>query len=180
MRARGLSLWLVPPAAEAKRLAGVIGDLARRLGSPPFRPHVTLVPGLRHAPASLGAGLLALGPLPAPEVRLFRVGDSVSYFQCLFLEAAPDLPLVELRRCVLAALGSRAAAFFPHLSLAYAALPSGARRALATELAPLAPLRFKAVALEIWKTEGEVGEWSRLAVLPLSGCGVPPARPAPP
>ena len=63
-RARGLSLWLMPEGAEGRRLAELIEGFAARLGTRPFPPHLTLLPGIEGW-AELGAfelGPFDLGP----------------------------------------------------------------------------------------------------------------------
>ena len=45
-RAKGISLWLMPEGDAHQRLSEIIDRLAARLGTTPFPPHVTLLPGV--------------------------------------------------------------------------------------------------------------------------------------
>jgi hypothetical protein len=164
LRARGVSLWLVPAPGAAAKLAATIRDLAGELASPAFPPHVTLLAGVGGEPSAVAAAAASLSRRIAPlSLRLARVSGSPRFFRCLFLAIEPHPVLLELHREASSAFGlAPDPAFFPHLSLAYASLDAGRRRALAQRLRPLVPTRLDLVGLETWLTEGEVGEWRPL------------------
>ncbi|MGE0452585.1 MAG: 2'-5' RNA ligase family protein [Vicinamibacteria bacterium] len=164
MRARGVSLWLVPEAGAGSRLAATIRELADELASPTFPPHVTLLAGLGDEAAAVASRAASLAAGFAPlSLRLTRVSGSPRFFRCLFLEVEAHPALLELRRRASAAVGLPPdPAFFPHLSLAYASLGAARRRELVQRLRPLAPHSIQLTRLEAWRTEGEAGAWRRL------------------
>lgn len=162
MRARGVSLWLVPEADAGSRLAATIRELAGELASPSFPPHVTLLGGLSDEAAAARAAPLAAGFAPL-SLRLTGVSGSPRFFRCLFLAVEAHPVLLALHRDASAGFGlDPDPAFFPHLSLAYASLDASRRRELAERVRSLAPQSIRMVRLEAWRTEGEVGEWRRL------------------
>src|SRR4029077_20953168 len=125
---------------EARRaLARLISDLAARLGTSAFAPHVSLVTGVTR-PAGEGvrrAGHLALAleplslPLRGPEGR-----DET--FRCLYLPVGETLRLMATHALARSALRlDDEGAYEPHLSLVYGALRPEIKLPLVAELAPL-------------------------------------------
>jgi 2'-5' RNA ligase len=170
VRASGVSLWLVPEPEARKRLAETIADLAKRLGTPPMEPHVTLIGRLAQAEAEVVAAAGRLASATAPlQLRPFRVGHRDEYFKCLFYEIAADAALIDLHMRARLALGrSEDALFFPHLSLIYGQLGSEAKQPLMGPLAPRRGERWRVDELHVMRTEGEPAEWRLLGGFPLS------------
>ena len=141
------SLWLLPQGETRRRLRRVIARLARRCGTMPFEPHVTLLGGISLPRSLVIERMAALARSLRPfAVRLRGVGHEAAFFRCLYLRAAAS----GLRRARALAEqafaegtipygeGHQAAAravnrFRPHLSLVYGRLPSPNRRTLAKE-----------------------------------------------
>lgn len=167
MRAKGISLWLVPPDDVRSGLAQRIDGLARRLGTPRFEPHVTLLGGIEAAGEQVVAetrGLAAqLGPI---GLRLNRAGGREEFFRCLFLEVELEPALNAAHRRARHLFGKRTEPpFFPHLSLAYGRLGSDQKSAVLRELEQDASWRIATFAseLRVVLTEGPVEEWRALA-----------------
>lgn len=170
MRAVGISLWLILEGETRRRLAATIADLARRLGTPSFEPHVTLIGGISQPEEEIvvAAGRLAAATAPL-QLRPFRVGQRGEYFRCLFYEVAADAALIDLHMRARLALGRDAGAlFFPHLSLAYGELESAVKAPLVGPLSPRRGDNWLVGELQVVRTEGEVGDWRPLAAFPLS------------
>ena len=168
-RARGVSLWLMPEGAERERLAALIEDLAARLGTRPFAPHVTLLPGLegREERILATAALLAASVRPF-RVRLVAVEGRDEHFRCLFARAEADEPLLAAHAAAARAFDRGPdPAFLPHLSLVYGTLAPETKRRLAAELVGAAALSFEVSSLRVWRTEGPVGGWRELRAVGL-------------
>lgn len=170
MRATGHSLWLIPEAVAREALSGTIAELARRLGTPSFEPHVTLIGRLGPSvPEIVAAAEKLAAATPPLELQLARLGHSARYLRCFFYEIG-DCP-------VLTALHSRARSvfrpeehppFFPHLSLVYADLDAPTRRRLVEEMSGASREAFDVEELQVVRTEGEVPEWRPLAAFRLT------------
>lgn len=173
-RAKGISLWLMPEGACRDRLAGSIDRLAVRLGTEPFPPHVTLLPGVPGPESDVlhRARLLAaeLDPL---TVELSAIDGTGEHFRCLFYRAAPAPALLDAHGRAAGRFGRAPdPSFDPHLSLVYGTLAPGIKAGLAPELSPEAPERLEVRHLHVWRTEGPVGDWREIGCLAL---GRPPA-----
>jgi len=167
-----VSLWLMPEGETHERLLSLIAGLARRFSTPPFPPHVTLLPGLLGPTEgdvlarsrSLAA---ALEPL---EIGLAGVGGRDEPFRCLFAPAVLDPPLRAAHAAAARAFDRDPdPAFFPHLSLVYGTLAAATKRAVAAEVGPLVAASFRAGRLHVWRTDGPVGEWREIGAFALAG-----------
>jgi 2'-5' RNA ligase len=173
-RARGVSLWLMPGEAVRQRLAALIEGLAARLGTLPFPPHLTLLPGIegRAQDDVLAAGESLAAELRPLTVRLLSVEGRDEHFRCLFARAEADEPLRAAHAAAARAFDREPdPAFLPHLSLVYGTLPPVARWGLAAEVAAAVTVSFAAGRLHVWRTEGPVGDWREIGTFPFRGGG---------
>jgi hypothetical protein len=160
MKAVGHSLWLIPDGHAYRELRGLIGRLARRLGTPDFEPHVTLLGGVAGtAPDVLAmAGSLARR-IPRVPLLLGAAAMGEDYFRCLFFELEPPAELLQAHALAEAAFGrlhhERLAA---HLSIVYGDVPRPRKEAIVAEIGELG-LRFEAESLHVVRTEGPVADW---------------------
>lgn len=185
------SLWLLPPPALRRRLARWIARLARRRGTEPFEPHLTLLGGI-----SLPRGLavertaaLARSLRPFP-VRLSGPGHGPAFFRCVYLHAG-GAAVRRARALAVQAIeggaggtgagrrGSRrpGGRFRPHLSLVYGKLPAAERRQLAREIGRKLALTFTARRIALVRTSGDPRSWRVVAVRGASAES--PAAPGP-
>jgi 2'-5' RNA ligase len=163
-RARGVSLWLMPEGEVRDRLSALVVGLAARLGTAPFPPHVTLLPGLEASDEDvLAASRTLAGGLRPLAVRLVGVEGRDEHFRCLFARAAADAPLRSAHAAAARAFGREPdPAFLPHLSLVYGALAPAAKESLAAELRGEAAVAFQVRRLHVWRTEGPAGDWREI------------------
>jgi hypothetical protein len=167
-----LVLWLVPEEPARARLEGLIAGLAERLGTPPFRPHVTLLGrmGLDEPEALARARELAARQPPVPLV-LPRAGHDAGYFRCVFLEAKATPEVLGAHQRARRAMGGGPDRFRPHLSLVYGRIQEEARTEIAREVETAlgAPLALTADRVEVHETRGEASRWRRCGGFGLTG-----------
>jgi len=171
-RGCGTSLWLMPEGALREELSALIRTLAARLGTVPFPPHVTLLPGIPGPEADVLDGARALAAdLDALPVRPLGVDALEQHFRCLFVRV--DSSELQDAHDRAARRFGRAPdpAFDPHLSLVYGALDADARAELVGELESRVPAPFVARRLHVWRTEGAVREWGERAAFDLGPGG---------
>ncbi len=163
--ATGTSIWLLPAGAEADRLRRTIADLADRLGTARFEPHVTLMPGFE-GPESVAAEAARELASSAAGLRVDLGAPVVAtdYWRAFVLPLRPSAALSRLRLRAERLLGLRPEGpFRPHLSLVYAEPwemdPDVARSPSAARLGGLT-LRIEAVAAV--RTRGPAEGWVRL------------------
>ena len=163
--AHGVSLWLMPEGEVRDRLSALLDGLAARLGTTPFPPHLTLLPGIAGSTEGdvLAASRTLARGLQPLAVRLVEVEGGAEHFRCLFARATADAPLVSAHAASARAFGRTPdPAFLPHLSLVYGALEPDAKRQLAAALRGAVELAFEARRLHVWRTEGPPGDWQEL------------------
>jgi hypothetical protein len=164
-RATGISLWLVPEGAEHQLLEHLIGELASALGTPPFAPHVTLMPGLAGREGDVIRRTREMAATLEPHsVPVGPVEGRTEYFRCLYARVPETLRLLTTRaQARLTFRGAGEAAFEPHLSLVYGRLPPEAKTPLIADLRNRLPTRLTCTALEVVLTEGPSADWRSLA-----------------
>jgi 2'-5' RNA ligase len=166
---RGTSLWLVPEGDAGARLAELVRELARRLGTTPFVPHVTLLAGLT-VPTNdvLKRATQMVSSLEPLRVPLRRPESADQFFRCLYLPVGETFKLLATHAQARMTFGIEDdAPFEPHLSLVYGELQPATREALFRELAPVVPTSFELQILEVVRTEGPVAAWRCLRRLEL-------------
>jgi len=164
MRAKGVSLWLMPRGPVHEDLTRVIRDVGARSHGPVFEPHVTLVPGVEGDVDRILLATARLAARTAPfEIRLESLGWRDEYFRCLFVEVRQDPELMVLARSAREMLGlPPEPSYFPHLSLLYADLDASSKPETA-RLVPPRPAGFPVRAIHVYETRGPVSSWERLA-----------------
>ena len=169
----GLSLWLVPSEPARTELELLISRLGRRLGCPPFAPHVTVAFWDRAAPpAAIEAAAAALARETRPvDATLVRVAAGCRFFQCVLAHLGDSAELRAPNAAVQRAFGT-ANLYEPHLSLVYGDLPDATRRAVALEAGALLAGRALTLdRLQLWDTRGPVDAWALLRDFDLQGGG---------
>lgn len=160
------TLWLEPGREEQRKLQEIINDFAERAGTPVFKPHLTLLPGLVGDEAEL---IRHLQTIDARALLLscagVRAGDA--YHKCLYLECAPSEQLTALRTEAQRAFAVAPADFYPHLSLAYGLEASPLREAFISELKNK-NFTFTVRVLSLWHARGLPDEWRLAASRTLS------------
>ncbi|MEO6623952.1 MAG: hypothetical protein ABIN37_03850 [Burkholderiaceae bacterium] len=167
------SIWLLPCAADAALLQGVVTELSSELGGPGFTPHVTIQGDIalpRQALEGALAGLAARASVQRWRPAALECGQH--YFRCLYLRFAEQRAFAELQRASVVLTGTRAGLSpFPHVSLAYAEPHAGHEALAQTRRAALAGRDFTFDRLAIWRSSRDVAipDWACAAQHPLQG-----------
>jgi 2'-5' RNA ligase len=112
---------------------------------------------------------LAAEIVPFP-VELSGVDGTETHFRCLFVRVrASDALRATHARAARRFAREPDPSFDPHLSLVYGSLTAPVKAELARELAAETRARFEARHLEVWRTDGPVGEWRSLRSFALAG-----------
>jgi 2'-5' RNA ligase len=164
------SLWLMPEGDDYERLSATIERLASRLGTTPFKPHVTLLTGLGGSEGEIVASArVVAAEIARLHLDLAAVDGTEEHFRCLFLRVTDPDALRDAHARAARRLGLQPdPAFDPHLSLVYGTLSARQKSALARELAPEIQTSFDARRLHVWRTDRPVEEWSEVAVFDLA------------
>ncbi len=169
-RGHGTSLWLMPDGASAERLSALVSSLAARLGTPAFPPHVTLIHGLvrdEEAIVDLTGGLVE--HLAGQSVSFGPVEAQPEFFRCLYLRVEPATSLRDAHALAAKTFGVPPDAdYLPHLSLVYGSLDAAEKDRIAAAAVAEVPPTITLTAIEVWRTEGPVGEWRLRRRFPLA------------
>ena len=157
------SLWLMPSPPIRDTLRATIQELARRLGTPEFEPHITLLGNINGAAASSSERLRSLAAaLGSISVSITNLQTTDHFDRSVILLADGD-QLHTANQLARAAVGvADADDYRPHLSLVYGSLSDDVRRFAATQAQGLLPLRFPCTELRLYRTMGPVDEWRML------------------
>ena len=131
------SFWLVPQEPDLTYFQGVINTWAKRFGTVPFCPHVTLYSG--SAPA------LTQLPSVAPiELAIDTIQWESRFSKTLYVQLVSSPPLGQLVNQLVAAIPeAQPPALDPHLSLLYHHLVPDIQQAMAETISlPRATVRF--------------------------------------
>jgi hypothetical protein len=173
--AAGLSIWLLPEAAQASLLDAIIMALSPHFLTPPFTAHVTLQGDLtlnESAGRALARSLSATRP--ALELALAGIGSSEAFFRSLYLPLQADAGFDALQaHCARLSATSAGLSPFPHLSLAYGDPREGIDRlALAAphraRLEALGTLRLDRLVLARSAKDIPIADWQILDSFPLA------------
>jgi len=169
----GYSLWLVPDTnSEAYRaLARCIADISKKYQTPDFVPHATLLGSVGNTEKDMRAKTQELaGELAPYEIRLDEIGSNRTYFQILFSKIEQTEAVMRANTIAQKVFVIDQGTYLPHLSLAYGDL-SPEQIALLKQLLErdLIPgTKFIVREIELWHTEGEVGDWCNVSTFPFN------------
>lgn len=158
------SIWLTPQGEPYQVLAELIADISKRLHSPCFPPHVTLLGSLRGSAESLKLKCAELASRLKPyKISLGKIQYTDDYSRSLFylVERTQDV----LRANLLAKeIFDRATdlEYLPHLSILYGIFPSSTKEILTEELGSKVTLSFRAEDLQLVDTSGKPENWFAL------------------
>ena len=175
------SFWLVASGKEQAALRKKVAELAKKLGTPAFEPHVTLI-GLGVLPEQTDASMTKEGEalaksLEAVPVRFALLEWQDKFFRCFYYKAAFEGPLMaagELGRYLHRRLTGREPgdpSYYPHLSLVYADMPAARKEKLVEEEfggKREQDVRVTLDRLELWDSSASPDKWRRVASWELS------------
>lgn len=166
-----LFLWLLPPTSIHDRFAALIDALSRRLRTPAFQPHVTLLGSLEFPQAEVVSRAAALATqLAAVPVHLTDIGWSNEYFRCLYIRAERTPALLAAHRIASRHFERSAnAQFMPHLSLVYGNLFAAEKQRLADELGVRIDAAFDIDRIGICLANGSPTRWRVIRTFALAG-----------
>lgn len=172
-KASGYSLWLVPDTkSEVYRvLAQCISDIAKEYQTPNFVPHATLLGGVDGNEEDVRNKTRKLAEMIAPyEMELGEVGSNGIYFQILFSKVEQTEVVMRPNIVAQKVFGVEKGKYFPHASLTYGDFPLETVAVLQQQLRErchsITGKKFLVQDIELWRTEGEVKDWRKVATFP--------------
>lgn len=173
-KTNGYSLWLMPTDEVRDKFSETIHALAGKYDSPTFEPHITLVGGIN------GVGIdgyeddlchmtSAIARLtPSLQIQFADFGYQDTFTRSLYLNTRSDEGLMSANhqaRQLLALMPDRN--YTPHLSLLYGSLTDEEKLGEIAKLGRTLPETFEVRRLDLYKSEGFVRDWKKLAEFPL-------------
>jgi len=149
-------------------LAGIVGDLSGRFGTPLFAPHLTLQGDTATTPAELERAIAAAaGAVETFAGPVSVVEGSDAYFRSFYARFAVSPALAKLKQ-VLDPEGF--ASFMPHVSLLYGPVEANAKTAAIAEIsARLAgrAIRFDRIGIVTSGQDVPIADWRVVASVAL-------------
>ena len=168
IRTSGYSIWLEPEGEVKEKLSGVIENLAREYSTPVFAPHVTLVGGLQGTDREVIRFTRELTSKITPYSIMLtgQVGCEEIWQKAMFVrvrETALVMAANQLSRERFKISGDDP--YHPHLSLMYSdTIPLERRLEIARGLnSSDITGHFSVAKIHLYKTQGRVEEWVKLA-----------------
>jgi len=118
------SLWLLPPKPIQAVFQPVIDRWAKKLNTPSFEPHITILGEISGSQKQVirQTDQLAVKTKPVP-ITFSEVSVSTTYFQCVFARVKPTLAILSLyQRFQKKFHYSTQTLYMPHMSLIYGRL----------------------------------------------------------
>lgn len=173
IEATGYSIWLEPSGQYAAQLEKIIARLAGDFNSPVFSPHVTLVGGISGTEREVvrSARQLALDLSPFLLLLGREIICEPHWTRALAVRAQRTVSLVEANTRARKIFDLQAqAAFDPHMSLLYTEVIPEEMRLQATHSLfgrGVFGGRFKVDNLAVYRCNGPVESWRKVAAVPL-------------
>ena len=172
-KASGYSLWLVPDTKSEMyhALAQCIADIAKEYQTSNFVPHATLLGGVDGSEEGVRDTTRKLAEMIVPyEIELGEVGSNGIYFQILFSKVEQTETVMRANNVAQEVFVVDKGKYFPHASLAYGDFSpetvAALRQQLAVRYPPIAGKKFLVRDIELWRTEGVVKDWYKVATFP--------------
>lgn len=154
------SLWLMPAPSDEAMLAGIVGSLSSRFGTPLFAPHLTLQGDTETTPAALERAIAAAAEtIKAFSEQVSVVEGSDAYFRSFYARFAVSPALAKLKQALDPA-GYES--FMPHVSLLYGPVEAAAKAAAIAEIdARLAgrAIRFDRIGIVTSGQDVPIADW---------------------
>ena len=151
---RTFGFWVIPDNPLYKRVQEIIDRYSKRLDTPVFLPHMTLLGTVRGKKTEILQK--AENAVKTIEPFVLTVGEvefSTTYFQCVFARVKTTAKLMEVHQTLGKHLDwSNDHVYMPHISLVYADVDMKTREGISNEI-KLPNLEFLASKLAIVKAD---------------------------
>ena len=158
----------MPAPADEAMLAGIVGDLSGRFGTPLFAPHLTLQGDTETTPDALEHAITAAAETVAAfSQQVSVVEGSDAYFRSFYARFAVSPALAKLKQAL---DPEDFESFMPHVSLLYGSIEAAAKAAAIAEIdARLAGrvIRFDRVGIVTSGQDVPIADWRVVASVAL-------------
>lgn len=173
LRGSGYSLWLGPDpdTSEYVMLDQIIQRVAGIYGTPLFKPHVTLLGGIKGDEEYIRKKTRAIAAKIAPyDIELGELGSNGTASQILFSRVEKRGPVLAAYDIAQKEFELDKGPYFPHLSFVYNQLTpvqvSEIWKMVAGEGELITTMCFKVSSISLWQTKGVVEEWREVEKCP--------------
>lgn len=162
------SVWLIPESDSSayRSLNKLISQNAQTYpDAPDFRPHVTVVGGIRMDRDLVEERTQKISDNYDPfEIDFIDTSCSTTNHQCVFLLVAPSIELLSLNQRAVQMLEQNNSMYVPHLSLIYSdmSLEDRIEATRSIDLASL-PNSVEIDTIAVVDTSGPVSDWETVA-----------------
>ena len=165
-------LWLKPSGEAYDILATTIQELAGKLKTPIFEPHITLLSPLSGTEEEHDHRTKQLAQQLHPLViTLTEPAYRDEYFQCVFMKALETPSLMEAHAQAKRVFSHAGGAVYrPHASLLYGLYPAELKQKLIAALSPTLRMTFGATTVYLIRSESDdPKDWHNLSAVAMEG-----------
>lgn len=162
---KGYSLWIMPAKPLYQKLKEKITELGSIYNTPIFEPHITLLGNIQAdlETAIANTSVLA-GNMAQVHATLSALGNSESYFKCVYIEVRKTDPLMRYNLIARKIFNTQQQGTYePHISLIYGLIDAANRAEILKGMEIDTTSKFLFDTLCLYSTTGPVGEWSEYA-----------------
>lgn len=164
------SLWIAPSRKVQEEVAETITGLSKRLNSPNFEPHVTLIGQFESEEKEAVDQIKKLASSIKPFVIEFsEISFSTTYFQSVFLRVKSSSELMEANLKAKKMLSLKNDVFMPHMSITYGNQTMKERERITSEIKMPENDSFMFNKLILVLTSDEPKEWKQISRVELKG-----------
>ncbi|MCK5020404.1 MAG: 2'-5' RNA ligase family protein [Candidatus Peribacteraceae bacterium] len=161
VEANGYSLWIVPEGEVYEKMSEIISKFSKRLSTPVFSPHVTLVGEVEGTEEEVISKTEKLASMIKPfEIKLSGVDKLDHFFRCIFVHAEKTPELMKANEYAKEIFGM-SFEYMPHLSLVYRNLSDEQKEEIISEIGKI-DKSFLVNSIHVVLTNGQTEDWKKV------------------
>lgn len=158
------TLWLEPEGEAHDMLQKKIAELSKEMGTPLYKPHVTLLGDFGEDIEKIRENMKTLAQNQAPfKIAFSSIETNQDYYHSITLRCAENAELKKLNAKA-QKLFLQSKKYAPHTSLLYGDVPEALKKKMLAKIIsePLSRYSFEACSISLWRAFGTADKWKKI------------------